>query len=224
MFNDRRRSILAPLPMSPEEIGRRDRKRQQTLDHLASIARRLFERNGFDAVTMEQIAAEADLAKGTLYNHFPTKEAVLAYVIHQELGQDLGKLGGLLGPDSEFATGVTVVMDAHAHWCEAHRDYLAPYLRFRFMDIQAPAPDTGSNDSSDVVDVYAALIANSQRAGKLRNDLDARHLAVLFHHLCLGALLRWLMESNLELRRELAVAVDLFLTGAATTRQRGSHG
>jgi AcrR family transcriptional regulator len=210
--------------VSADETGRRDRKRQQTLGHLASIGRRLFDRDGFEAVTMEQIAAEADVAKGTLYNHFPTKEAVLAYAIHQELGQDLGKLTALCKPDSEFASSVAVLLDAHAQWCEAHREYLAPYLRFRFMDIQAPAPDTDSTGPNDLVDVYALFITNSQRTGKLRKDLDAQHLATLFHHLCLGALLRWLQASKLDLRREFAVVVDLFVQGAAATRQSGRRG
>lgn len=210
--------------MSPEEIGRRDRKRLHTLNHLAAVASRLFERNGFDAVTMEQIADEADVAKGTLYNHFPTKEAVLAYAMHQQLGEDLGKLKTLLRPDAEFTATVPALLDAHAHWCEAHREYLAPYLRFRFMDIRAPAPDTGSDGPNDLVDVYAALIANSQRIGKLRKDLDARHLGTLFHHLWLGALLRWLLVSDLELRSEFAVALDLFINGAAAvTKQHGKR-
>jgi AcrR family transcriptional regulator len=205
-----------------DEIGRRDRKRLQTLGHLATIAWRLFERNGFDAVTMEQIAAEADVAKGTLYNHYPTKEAVLGSAIHHGLGQDLTKLGALHEQDAEFATGVVTLLDTHAQWCEAHREYLAPYLRFHFADIQAPAPETGAGGPNDLVDVYAALIANSQRTGKLRKDLDARHLAALFHHLCLGALLRWLLTNNLELRREFAAAVELFVNGAGTTKSQRS--
>ena len=53
---------------SPIEAGRRERKRIQTLDHLAATAFSLFEQHGYDAVTMEQIAAQADVSKGTLYN------------------------------------------------------------------------------------------------------------------------------------------------------------
>jgi len=52
------------------------------------------------------------------------------------------------------------------------------------------------------------------------------HLAVLFHHLCLGALLKWLLAGNLKLRRELDAAVELFIHGAAVpsataARKRG---
>lgn len=211
--------------MSHNGPTRYERKRLQMLNHLASVARRLFEREGFDTVTMEQIAAEADVAKGTLYKHFPTKEAVLAYAIHEELGRDLGPLMQQLPSDAGFPTGVEPVMDALAQWCEAHRDYLAPYLRFRFMDIPASAPATDASSSDDIVDVYSFLIGNSQRANEFRQDLEAAHLAVLFHHLCLGVLLRWLVEKDLTLRQELSVAVELFLNGAvlspATAQRRG---
>ena len=36
-----------------------------------------FKTRGFEATTMEQIAADADIAKGTLYNYFPVKEAII---------------------------------------------------------------------------------------------------------------------------------------------------
>ena len=52
-----------PIPI---EAGRRERKRNQTLDHLAATAFSLFEQHGYDAVTMEQIAAQADVSKGTV--------------------------------------------------------------------------------------------------------------------------------------------------------------
>lgn len=201
--------------MPPDEPGRRTRKRLQTLSHLAAVARALFERDGFEPVTMEQIAAAADVAKGTLYNHFPTKEAVLAYTIHHQLAEDLAKLEGQLGPGSAFSEGVGPLMDSLASWCEGHREYLAPYLRFRFADIQAPTPDAGVEGPNDMVDVYTLLIANSQRTGELRKDLGASFLAVMFHHMCLGVLLQWLLGRTTKLRHELSAAVELFLSGAA---------
>lgn len=205
---------------------RRDRKRAQTRDQLARVARKLFERDGFDAVTMEQIAMDGDVAKGTLYNHFPTKEAVLAYSIHAELEMGLGPLSQEVLENPSFYPGVSLLMDALATWSVAHRDLMSPYLRFRFAEIQADAMTSRDRDASgDLVEVYARLIQNSQRAGAFRTDLTARHLAVLFHHLCLAALLRWLTEADLELREELEAAVELFISGALlssrTTKRPG---
>lgn len=202
-----------PIPAPP---GRRERKRAQTLDHLARTAYRLFESHGFDNVTMEQIAAEADVAKGTLYNHFPIKEAVLAHWIHGELGADLAPLLAGVDPQAGFAAAVSHLLDASADWCEQHRVYLSPYLRFRFMDIAtAPSGEDGAG-ASDLIQAFGFFIGAGQRAGELRSDIAASHLAELFHHLYFGALMRWLAVPGLALREEFAVATKLFVEGAAT--------
>jgi AcrR family transcriptional regulator len=54
--------------------GRRERKKQRTRELIADTARRLFRERGFDAVTVADVAREADVARKTVFNHFPTKE------------------------------------------------------------------------------------------------------------------------------------------------------
>ena len=66
--------------------GRRQRKREQTASHLAATAFRLFETHGYDMVSMELIADEADVAKATLYNYFQVKEALLAHCFREDIG------------------------------------------------------------------------------------------------------------------------------------------
>jgi len=196
--------------------NRRDRKRLETLEHLARTAAALFEAHGYEAVTMERIAATADVAKGTLYNHFPVKEAVLAHSIHLELATHLAMLHHQLETRPGFAEGALHVLDHSAKWCENHPDYLAPYLRFRFLAIgMQPSPSRDSEELSDIADTFDWLIRRGQTSGEIRADLDPKRLAIAFHHLYLGAMLRWLADPRLKLRKEFAAAVELFLHGAA---------
>lgn len=199
---------------------RRDRKRLRTMAHIARTAAALFEAHGYEAVTMEQIAATADLAKGTLYNHFPVKEAVLVHWLHLELAANLAMLQRQLQNKPRFAQGALYVLHHSADWCEAHPHYLAPYLRYRFLAIGAPSsPTRESEQLSDIADTFGWLIRRGQQSGEIRAGLDPVRLAISFHHLYLAAMLRWLADPSLKLRKEFAAAVELFLHGAAAPPQ-----
>ena len=58
---------------------KRDRTRAQLID----AAARVFAAHGFEAASIQEIAAVAGVANGTFYNYFPTKEAILeAVAVH----------------------------------------------------------------------------------------------------------------------------------------------
>lgn len=52
----------------------RERKKRETRQRLSDIATELFFARGFDAVTVEEIAAAANVSKVTLFNYFARKE------------------------------------------------------------------------------------------------------------------------------------------------------
>jgi AcrR family transcriptional regulator len=59
------------------EVGLRERKKQRTRQALIEAAVRLFEENGYEATTVADIAAAAEVSTRTFFLHFPTKEALV---------------------------------------------------------------------------------------------------------------------------------------------------
>lgn len=55
----------------------RERKRERTRQALVDAALELFERNGYEATTVAEIAARAEVGTRTFFNYFPTKEDLL---------------------------------------------------------------------------------------------------------------------------------------------------
>ena len=57
--------------------GLRERKKQRTRELIQREAIRLFEEQGYETTTVEQIAAAAEISPSTFFNYFPTKEDVV---------------------------------------------------------------------------------------------------------------------------------------------------
>jgi len=57
--------------------GMRARKRRQTRERIVNAALQLFSAKGFDAVTVDEIAATADVSKRSFFDYFPAKEDVI---------------------------------------------------------------------------------------------------------------------------------------------------
>jgi len=165
---------------------------------------------------MEQIADAADVAKGALYNHFATKEAVLAHWMHLTLADDAPRLRASLDEPGTFEDKLTRLFAESAQWMQAHRAWLQPYFRHRFLHIDSEVGAARPQAPRDLAAVFAWLIAQAQRDGTLRTDLAAEHLAALLHQLYFAALMRWLTVPGRALGDEFATAIDLFLGGART--------
>ncbi|RBY96279.1 hypothetical protein DQ237_10500 [Blastococcus sp. TF02-8] len=105
-----------------ELSDRRAQKKAQTRAHVRAIAHRMFAERGFDAVTIADVAREADVAVQTVFNHFATKE---------ELFFD-GRTPWVTGP-ADAVRGRTPGTDPLV----ALRDYLVDLVRRRFGAMSA---------------------------------------------------------------------------------------
>jgi AcrR family transcriptional regulator len=65
-------------------------------EQLIEIARKLFAERGFDATSIEEIAARAEVSKPVVYEHFGGKEGIYAVVVDREVRQLLEMMRGAL--------------------------------------------------------------------------------------------------------------------------------
>ncbi|MBB1242452.1 TetR family transcriptional regulator [Streptomyces durbertensis] len=70
-----------------ETGGLRERKKRQMYQRLSDAAIDLFLRNGFDQVTVADVAAAVDVSKPTLFRYFPTKEDLVLHRLSDHEGE-----------------------------------------------------------------------------------------------------------------------------------------
>jgi AcrR family transcriptional regulator len=77
MFAPSARLCTLDVVVPDTRSGLREQKRLETWRALRAAAFRLIDARGFDAVSVDEIAAEAHVAKRTFFNYFESKEAVI---------------------------------------------------------------------------------------------------------------------------------------------------
>ena len=88
-------------PGRPKDLG----KRAAILD----VAKRLFSQNGFDGVSMDQIAAEAGVSKLTVYSHFGDKESLFSSAIRAKCEEQLPSALFLAGLECSLREQLTAI-------------------------------------------------------------------------------------------------------------------
>ena len=76
-----------------EELGLRERKKLERRRSIEVAALNRFGKNGFDATTIDEIAADADIAPRTFFSYFPTKEDVVLADYADRLKRTTDELG-----------------------------------------------------------------------------------------------------------------------------------
>jgi AcrR family transcriptional regulator len=109
------RIVAEPAVSDPQgaiPAGRVERRRARTRTRLLAAARALFAAQGLEPTTIAEIAERADIAVGSFYNHFATKEDLLAVLLEQALTEQLHALQARQALVSDPAELISV---AHRH-------------------------------------------------------------------------------------------------------------
>lgn len=84
-------------------------------EELLATAERLFYTEGFHATGIDRLVDEAGVARMTLYNHFPSKEALIEAVLERRFRRYLVDLQAALDGRGTIPA-VTALVDCHCRW------------------------------------------------------------------------------------------------------------
>jgi AcrR family transcriptional regulator len=150
----------------PPSPGLRERKKAKTRAAIQEHALRLFQEQGYDATTVEQIAEAAEVSPSTFFRYFPTKEDVVLYddldplmiaafeAQPPELTTIQAMRNALLALFTSIPAG-----EMAKQWERGRLILAVPELRMRFWDQVA-----------DSLQLFAEMVA--KRVGRRADDPD----------------------------------------------------
>src|SRR6266436_5863336 len=166
-----KRAVTSTVSEETERPLRADARRNR--ERILQSARAAFAESGADA-QIDDVARHAGVGVGTVYRHFPTKQALLTELVRQTFrlftgwarealeagGEPFALIEGLLRRIAETAAG-----DAGVQYAPASSAGQAP--------AEAPA------EQDELIAVIAELTGRARRAGTIRPGIEAIDIAML---------------------------------------------
>src|SRR5690606_1158169 len=154
---------------------------RKNYDHLLSVARDVFMEEGANA-SLRDIARRAEVGLGTLYRHFPSREALLEALLRSSF-EALATRADELQKSGDSADALMLWLQEIIAFTHEHRGVIAPMVN------ATEDPNSALHASCITLRAAgAALLARAQADGRARADLNGSELFDLI------AALAWLRE------------------------------
>jgi len=168
--------------VSSQPPSRADRRKQETRDRIREAAVELFVEQGYEGTKVSEICEQADVARQTFFNHFPSKRHVATDVF--EIGLDM--------------------METHVDTACEQADAIRDRLRIFFALAVVPAVETGPFNREFVAQVInsgdiatdenharraSAIFLRLVQRGLAQGDVTRRHAPEILAELVEGAVM-----------------------------------
>ncbi|MGW4087950.1 TetR/AcrR family transcriptional regulator [Streptomyces sp. NPDC004822] len=149
-------------------------------ERLLTEARAAFAEHGTDA-SLEDVARRAGVGIGTLYRHFPNRDALVSAVFEDAAGELLTRSRQLLDAPEPCVALVTWLREMVTHAGEYRG------LARSLMAVSADGSSALARCSDPIRQAGGALLARAQQAGSVRADVAIADLLQLTHAIALAA-------------------------------------
>jgi AcrR family transcriptional regulator len=204
------------LPERP--LRTRDEARALFRNAILDAAEAVFAENGFHGARIQDIAARARIAVGTVYNHFAQKDDVLRALLQERSEELLAELRPRPDDAPEFRARLEACAARTLAYVGRHRAFFAiASEQGLFAGSSAPGARLDVRPADKVAKfraVYRELVDEGIRSGDLE-PMDADALARFFQGTMRAFILASLAGEETDAAALVSMTVDLFLHGAA---------
>lgn len=194
-------------------VSRVARKKEETKQRIITTAINLFKGQGVDATTMEQIAREVDIAKGTLYNYFPVKEAIISEYIQRSFKEKNLERITQLSKLHDTRSRMVLILTALIEGVQTQPEIFEKYLVYQIQNMISIRRDAGFKSGMRLL--AQEIIGLGQKSGEIRSDLPLDILVALFEFAFIEVAQEFYMQpDSFNARNTIDSCVDLFIYGA----------
>ena len=194
----------------------REKKKIETKNKIFEVSGRLFKDKGFENTTVDEITKEAGIAKGTFFNYFPTKEALLLYFGEkkEELVYDLIENETMKNiPTKEKIKNILICL---ADSCENDKELTKLLIleHIRCMQHSCLGPDESKNSLHRLTKFVYGLLEEGVRNGDVKSSIDVKMAADIITGIHLYSLIVWLKsESEISFSNNISEKIDMLFEG-----------
>jgi AcrR family transcriptional regulator len=192
----------------------RERHRSDQRLRIVDAARLLFANRGVDDVTMADVAAEAGVARATVFNYFGSKHALLEAITEEVIAFYEAMLKNALADDtSPTPLLVRALFDTMGMGIEEDRRfYRGVFREIAKIRLGLDEGGMGQQAGEAALALLVRLLARGQERGELVTEHRAEDLASAFDSLVNGTITHWLFGDAAEsLRERMHRAAEVFL-------------
>ncbi len=175
-------------------LSRRQRERQERRSSILDAAESVFFSKGFAAATMDEVAAAAELSKGTLYLYFPSKDELFIGVASRAVATVADDFERIVKGSRDPAPVVlAALIAAYAQFVESHPQHFLLAIGSLVSGVPLDCAGAGFDEHRGhirrITGAVESLLERGKNEGSLRPELDAVQASAQLWAAMIGTLL-----------------------------------
>jgi len=193
-------------------LSRRERKKQETREKIYHTALTLFRIQGFEKTSVDQITSRADVGKGTFYNYFPSKEAVIYQYTHEINREILDRGRERMSQMARASERLFFVLGNWARFIQGHPEVAQ-------VIVQEGSALTAQEATGNLEEILVGIIGAGQVQSEIRKDLSPLLLAQCIQSAVVRQLFDWYRSRPPGgLEEKVRLVLNLFIEGSLNNR------